>query len=140
MGDSNGDGDSGGVDGDGSEGNSPSRQGAEIETSVPRTSSSMGAALQNFSWMDADLFRVFASKGFYRRKGDIRGWPRGPHHTLARPEGGTPPGGVAASWPSSISALDSVSCREKIRTFGFVSSNSENISCVTFLKHKNSRK
>jgi hypothetical protein len=27
-----------------------------------------------------------------------------------------------------------------IRRFGFVSSNFENISCVTFLKHKNSRK
>jgi hypothetical protein len=29
---------------------------------------------------------------------------------------------------------------EKIGTLAFVSSNSENISCVTFLKHKNSRK
>jgi hypothetical protein len=28
----------------------------------------------------------------------------------------------------------------KIGTSGFVSSNSENVSCVTFLKHKNSRK
>jgi hypothetical protein len=28
----------------------------------------------------------------------------------------------------------------KIETLGFVSSNSENISCVTFLKHKNNRK
>jgi hypothetical protein len=28
----------------------------------------------------------------------------------------------------------------KIRTLAFVSSNSENISCVAFLKHKNSRK
>jgi hypothetical protein len=28
----------------------------------------------------------------------------------------------------------------KIGTSGFVSSNSENISCITFLKHKNSRK
>jgi hypothetical protein len=28
----------------------------------------------------------------------------------------------------------------KIGTSGFVSSNFENISCVTFLKHKNSRK
>ena len=37
MGGSNGDEDGGGVDGDGSGGNSPSRQGAETETSVPRT-------------------------------------------------------------------------------------------------------
>jgi hypothetical protein len=29
---------------------------------------------------------------------------------------------------------------EKIGTSAFVLSNSENISCVTFLKHKNSRK
>jgi hypothetical protein len=28
----------------------------------------------------------------------------------------------------------------KIGTSGFILSNSENISCVTFLKHKNSRK
>jgi hypothetical protein len=28
----------------------------------------------------------------------------------------------------------------KIGTLAFISSNSENISCVTFLKHKNSRK
>jgi hypothetical protein len=35
MGDSNNDGDGGGVNGDGSEGNSPSRQGAKTETSVP---------------------------------------------------------------------------------------------------------
>jgi hypothetical protein len=42
-------------------------------------------------------------------------------------------------WPPSDSSLDSVSCRGEIGTSGFVSSNSENISCVTFLKHKNSR-
>jgi hypothetical protein len=40
----------------------------------------------------------------------------------------------------SISALDSVSYRKKIRTLAFTSSNSENTSCVDFLKHKNSRK
>jgi hypothetical protein len=39
-------------------------------------------------------------------------------------------------WPPSDSSLDSVSCRGKIGTSGFVSSNCENISCVTFLKHK----
>jgi hypothetical protein len=62
MGDSNGDEDGGGVNGDGSGGNFPSRQGTGIETSVPQTSSSMSAVLQNFSWMDADSFRVFASE------------------------------------------------------------------------------
>jgi hypothetical protein len=54
MGANNGDEDGGGVDVDGSGGNSPSRQGAGIETSVPRNWSSMAAALWNFSWIDAD--------------------------------------------------------------------------------------
>jgi hypothetical protein len=38
----------------------------------------------------------------------------GSHTTPWRGErgGGVPPGGVAASWPSSVSTLD-VSCREK---------------------------
>jgi hypothetical protein len=31
------------------------------------------------------LLRFFPSKGNYRRKGDIRGWTRGPHHLVARP-------------------------------------------------------
>jgi hypothetical protein len=31
-------------------------------------------------------------------------------------------------------------CPGKIGGSGFISSNSENISCVAFLKHKNSRK
>jgi hypothetical protein len=54
--------------------------------------------------------------------------------------GSTPPYGVPASWPSSVFALDSVFVSGKIGGLTFVSSNSENISCVTFLKHKNSRK
>jgi hypothetical protein len=43
-------------------------------------------------------------------------------------------------WPlfGSISVFGKLS--EKIRLLAFVSSNSENISCVAFLKHKNSRK
>lgn len=50
MGVSNGDEDGGGVDGDGSGGTSPSRQGAGTETSVPRNLSAMAAALQMFLW------------------------------------------------------------------------------------------
>jgi hypothetical protein len=48
IGDSNVDGDGGEVDGDGSGGNSPSRQGAGTETFVPRNWSSTAAALRNF--------------------------------------------------------------------------------------------
>jgi hypothetical protein len=54
MGVSNDDEDGGGVDGDGSGGNSPFQQGVGTETSVPRNWSSMEAALWNFSWIDAD--------------------------------------------------------------------------------------
>jgi hypothetical protein len=89
-----------GVDGDGSGGNSPSRQGAGIKTSVPQNWSSMAVALQNFSWMETGLFRVFASERIYRRKGDVRGWTRGPHHTLARLEGGR-----ATRWCGHLGAL-----------------------------------
>jgi hypothetical protein len=48
MGVSNGDEDGGGVDGDGSRGNSLSRQGAGTEISVPQNLSSMAAVLWNF--------------------------------------------------------------------------------------------
>jgi hypothetical protein len=61
MGDNNVDGDGGGVDGDGggvngdgSGGNFPSRQGAGTETSVPRISSAMAAALRYFIWENVD--------------------------------------------------------------------------------------
>jgi hypothetical protein len=59
MGVSNGDEDGGGVDGDGSGGNSPSQQGAETETSISRNWSSMAAALQNFSSIDAVAYLCF---------------------------------------------------------------------------------
>jgi hypothetical protein len=32
--------------------------------------------------------RVFVTKGIYRRKSDVRGWTRGPHHLVARSGGG----------------------------------------------------
>jgi hypothetical protein len=51
-----------------------------------------------------------------------------------------PPCGVASLWPPSGSRLILVLRPGKIGVFELVSSNSENISCVAFLKHKNSRK
>jgi hypothetical protein len=54
MGDSNVDEDGGGVDRDGSRGNSPSRQGAGTETSIPQNWSSTAAALRNFIWENAN--------------------------------------------------------------------------------------
>jgi hypothetical protein len=113
MGDNNVDGDGSGVDGGGSGGNSPSRQGARIETSVTRNWSSMVAALWNFLWTETRLFRVFASERIYRRKGDVRGWTRGPHHLVARP--GDPRHPMV--WPSPSPPLSLLwttsSCREK---------------------------
>jgi hypothetical protein len=51
-----------------------------------------------------------------------------------------PPGGEASLWPPSGSRLVLVLRLGKIGVLELVSSNSENISCVAFLKHKNSRK
>jgi hypothetical protein len=51
-----------------------------------------------------------------------------------------PPGDEASLWPPSGSRLVLVLRLGKIGVPELVSSNSENISCVAFLKHKNSRK
>jgi hypothetical protein len=70
-----------------------------------------GGGLQYVSWKSVPSFWVFLTKGIYRRKGDVRGWNRGPHHLVARPGGGLrhpivlPPPGPAPSllWtPSSF--------------------------------------
>jgi hypothetical protein len=52
----------------------------------------------------------------------------------------TPPGGVAALWSGFVSSSVFWKLREISGRLALVSSNSENISGVTFLKHKNSRK
>ena len=59
MGGSNGDDGGGGVDGDGSGGNSPSRQGAKIETSVPRIKVSGGGGALELSWWNRLSSREF---------------------------------------------------------------------------------
>jgi hypothetical protein len=51
-----------------------------------------------------------------------------------------PPHGVASLWPLSGSPSVLFLCPGKIGVSVVISSNSENISCVAFLKHKNSRK
>jgi hypothetical protein len=43
-------------------------------------------------------------------------------------------------WPPSGSLSVFMKLPGKIRLMELVSSNSENISCIAFLKHKNSRK
>jgi hypothetical protein len=54
-------------------------------------------------------------------------------------------GGCAIPWCGRLLALLHLSFGPRLRvskigTLAFVSSNSENISCITFLKYKNSRK
>jgi hypothetical protein len=149
MGDSNIDGDAGevngdsgggnGIDGDGSGGTSPSRQGAGTETSIPRNSSVAAAEVQNSFSKNADSSRVFVSEGNYMRMGGVIGGPGPPHHVVVRARGALPLG-VVGPWPPSGSPSVFVLRPGKIGGSGFVSSNSKNISCVAFLKHKNSRK
>jgi hypothetical protein len=81
----------------------------------------------------------FLLRRLYIGEGAMSEGTRGSHTIGRRGQGApAPPPGVVASWPLSDSSLDSVSCQGKIGSSGFVSSNSENISCVTFLKDKNS--
>jgi hypothetical protein len=66
---------------------------------------------------------------------------QGAHTTGQRGPGvGCAPGGVAALWSGSVSSSVFWKLHEISRRLALVSSNSENISYVTFLKHKNSRK
>jgi hypothetical protein len=51
-----------------------------------------------------------------------------------------PPPGEPALWPPSGSLSVLVLRPGKIEVSAFVLSNSKNIPCVAFLKHKNSRK
>jgi hypothetical protein len=67
------------VDGDGSGGTSPSRQGAGTKTFVPRNLASTAAALRNCSRNFADSPWVFRPEALYRRRGVVGGGPRPPH-------------------------------------------------------------
>jgi hypothetical protein len=77
--DSKVDGDGGEVDGDGSGGTSPSRQGAGKDNSVPRNSWAMAAELRSCSGNFIDSSRVFRPEASYRRRGAARSGPRPPH-------------------------------------------------------------
>jgi hypothetical protein len=96
--------------------------------------------LQYVFWKRVWALRVFSSRRIYRWKSDVRGWTSGPHHSLAWPGGGPRHGMVRP--PSGPLHLCFGLClvSGKIGTSAFVSSNSDNISYVTFLKYKNSRK
>jgi hypothetical protein len=89
------------------------------KASGPSRSRVDDGGLQYVSWKSDPSFRVFSTKGIYRRKGDVRRWTRGPHHPVAQPRGGPchpmvrPPPGPPPSllWTPS-------SCQVN-RNFGF---------------------
>jgi hypothetical protein len=98
------------------------------------------AELQNSFSKITDQFRVFHPEAFYRQKGGIRGGASWPHHGAARLGAGPRPPVVSLAPGPPLSHLGLRKASVKIGGLAFVLSNSENISCVTFLKHKNSRK
>jgi hypothetical protein len=79
--------------------------------------------------------RLFIGKGA-SSEGD-----QGGHTIGGRGQGlGRTPCCVGSPWPSFGSCSVFGTLLRKIRLLELVSSNSENISCVAFLKHKNSKK
>jgi hypothetical protein len=94
------------------------------------------AALRNCSGKNVIHLGLGLREALNKRRGGVRGPPRGPHHPWARPGEGAPPHGEAVLWPLSSSLSVHVPCPEKIGVSVFGLSNSENISRVAFLKHK----
>ena len=75
------------IDGDGSGGTSPSRQGAGTETFCPPNLPFGGggaAELFGAGGLIDDL-GFMHREASYRRRGKVGGVPGGPHHALARP-------------------------------------------------------
>jgi hypothetical protein len=72
----------------------------------------------------------------------VRGLPGHPHNGWARPGSGPRRAPLLCGQPLAPLRLPFVLVLRpgKIRLQELVSSNSENISCVAFLKHKNNRK
>jgi hypothetical protein len=83
----------------------------------------------------------FSCQRLFIGRGAMSEGTQGPHTTGWHDKGCT----YATRWCGHLLALLRLwfglcLVSGKIGTSGFVSSNSENISCVTFLKHKNSKK
>jgi hypothetical protein len=87
-------------------------------------------------WKIDQGFRFFPSREIYRRKGGVRRWTNWSHPLVAQPGPGLRHPRV---WPGSVPLhliFELCDASGKIGGLTFVSSNSENISCVAFLKHK----
>jgi hypothetical protein len=98
---------------------SPLRQGAGKSFRTLRISGRRWRQLAVCFMKSVRVLSIFPSEGIYGRKGDVKGWTRGPHHLVARPGGGPhhpmvrPPSGPALSllWTSSSFQVN--------RNFGF---------------------
>jgi hypothetical protein len=99
-----------------------------------------GGGLQYVLRKSDPSLSFFPSRGLYRQRGSVRRWTRWSHHRWVWPGAGPRPLVVRLAPSPPPSHLWSSRSFDKIGGSAFVSSNSENISCVTFLKHKNSRK
>jgi hypothetical protein len=95
--------------------------------------------LQYVFWKIDRVLRVFSPRRIYRRKGGVRRWAKWPHHLVAWARGRPCHPMVRLAPGSPPSLLWTPSHVGKIRSLAFVSSNFENISCVTFLKHKKAK-
>jgi hypothetical protein len=83
----------------------------------------------------------FSCWGVFIGEGAASEVDQGAHTTGQRGLGvGRAPGGVATLWSGFVSSSVFWKLCEISGRLALVSSNSENISCVTFLKHKNSKK
>jgi hypothetical protein len=121
-------------------GDSPLRQGAEKSFWTLPIFESTAVADRDVFWK-SDQVLGFSRRGVFIAKGRHQKWTRGPTPQAGADQGwAAPPGGVATLWSGSVSSSVFWKLREISGRLALVSSNSENISCVTFLKHKNSRK
>jgi hypothetical protein len=83
----------------------------------------------------------FSRQGVFIGEGAASEVDQGAHTTRGVGQGqAAPPYGVAALWLGSVSSSVFSKLREISGRLTFVLSNSENIFCAEFLKHKNSRK
>jgi hypothetical protein len=116
-------------------GDSPLRQGAGKTSGPSRSRVDDAGGLQYIFWKMDQVLGLSHRGEYIGRRAMSGGGP-----------GSTPCPGAATGWPAPwgvwppsgppLFLLWTPSRVGKIETLAFVSSNSENISCVTFLKHK----
>ena len=117
-------------------GNSPSRRRAGTETSVPRNGVSRWRRCPwSLSGVSSIIVGFSRHERLYRRRGGARR-RLGVPHTRGRPPLAAPPCGVGPSWLPSGPSSVFWKLRGKIRFWALISSNSENISLLGFLKPK----